>query len=978
MRVIPAKSLPHWLSASCLALAALTSTACTSSNPRIETDAGASDAVGPGADATGGQAGDARPDAALAVDAAGGTSLPDAGHGGTGGTGGLGGTGGSPAPDAAGGHSPPPADGGVGDAAPDGGVLDSDGDGVPDDRDNCAAVSNPDQTDTDLDGQGDACDVCPVGGSELDLDGDGARGCDGDCDDTDPRRYPGAVERCDGLDNNCDLQVDETFTDLGQPCSAGVGLCARQGTLDCGADQQSLRCNAVPGVQLPETCDNQDNDCDGSIDEEVPDCCEPGTEQPCGQAIGRCTAGVQRCSDNRAWGACNAVGPRAEACDGVDDDCDGQIDNGVLNACGACGPVPVEICDGADNDCDGRVDNGVLNACGECGAVPMEICDGVDNDCDGQVDEGLRNACGGCGPVPPEVCDGVDNDCDGQVDEGVLNACGHCGDVPQEICDGLDNNCDGQIDEGLINACGQCGPAPVEVCDGLDNNCNGQVDEGVLNACGHCGPVPAEVCDGFDNNCDGRIDEGVLNACGQCGPLPAEVCDGLDNNCDGRIDEGVLNACGQCGPVPAEICDGLDNNCNGQIDEGVGPCGNVEICDGLDNDGDGQVDEDLHDICIVHLGVSGQGTINRGLGATLAVVGDLTGDGIPDVVAGAPSLADAALALRAIDGATGAEIWHVDGDGKLGTSLVAGRFYADGHVYVAAGAPTAVSPNQGTGVITVFAAADGTQVQQLQPFQGRHFGESLASGYLGGNGNIEDLVLGDSTFDDGNGAPANADHGRVLAVELGAVNNVTVLSDARGDMAGRHLGERVFVVDGGFGAGRHLVTTLRRDAERSIVTLNGNALGTEWRSPEAMTQSYGQALAAGRFGASTVAVGGTRATFGGAATAGVVFLQDALGAVVSRLSDAFATGEEGYGLAVMARPAAQTDALIIGGRMLGHLDAYDPGTSRTIQVTEVDAATSYGRAFALSEPLANGTRRLFVGEPGYRNGRGRVFIYSIR
>jgi hypothetical protein len=129
--------------------------------------------------------------------------------------------------------------------------------------------------------------------------------------------------------------------------------------------------------------------------------------------------------------------PVKETCDGRDSDCDGVVDNGVTNACGACGAVPAEVCDGKDNNCDGAIDEGVKNACGACGRVPAEVCDAKDNDCDGLVDELLKNACGGpCdAPVPKEDCaTAADDNCNGQTNEG----CAVCGDAritsPEE-CD---------------------------------------------------------------------------------------------------------------------------------------------------------------------------------------------------------------------------------------------------------------------------------------------------------------------------------------------------------------------------------------------------------------------------------------------------------------------------------------------------------------------------------------------------------------
>ncbi len=131
--------------------------------------------------------------------------------------------------------------------------LDDDGDCVGNDLDNCPLDPNSDQRDTDADGIGDVCDTPE---QLQDVDRDGFTVAEGDCDDSDASVHPGAAERCDGLDNDCDGVVDE-----GCPAQDvdHDGFTAAEG--DCDDSDASVH----PGAA--ELCDNLDNDCDGVVDE---------------------------------------------------------------------------------------------------------------------------------------------------------------------------------------------------------------------------------------------------------------------------------------------------------------------------------------------------------------------------------------------------------------------------------------------------------------------------------------------------------------------------------------------------------------------------------------------------------------------------------------------------------------------------------------------------------------------------------------
>ncbi|MDO8462898.1 MAG: putative metal-binding motif-containing protein, partial [bacterium] len=141
------------------------------------------------------------------------------------------------------------------------------------------------------------CPPTPFDPSTLDRDGDGFTVADGDCNDADAGIAPGIMEPlCNGVDENCDGVTDGEWETpdapytLGDPCTAGVGGCLRDGVFGCEENGITATCLADAGLPVPEMCNGVDDDCDGDTDEEWRDCSPDLPESPC---IGNiCVVGI--------------------------------------------------------------------------------------------------------------------------------------------------------------------------------------------------------------------------------------------------------------------------------------------------------------------------------------------------------------------------------------------------------------------------------------------------------------------------------------------------------------------------------------------------------------------------------------------------------------------------------------------------------------------------------------------------------------
>jgi len=440
-------------------------------------------------------------------------------------------------------------------------------------------------------------------------------------------------EVCNGIDDNCNGEIDEGNPGGGDECDTGdPGIC-NIGEWTCVIDTESPGIGCIPNITpgtYSEICDGVDNDCDGSIDEDndgnpISVSCYTGLEGTSGEGL--CSDGTWTCLEGRFGPCIGQTRPTDEICNGLDDDCDGIADEGMPEEC-ACdpnvntlpencytGPVNTEnegLCIGGTAECD--ADTNLWEECtGEI--LPTdELCDGLDNDCDGTIDEDLHlgesctvgiGQCQNTGTIEcandhgvrcnatenassDEICDGIDNDCDGIIDDvaTVNTSCsmgtGTCETTGVYVCNIEDNTV--VCNASLPNSAG-------EVCDGIDNDCDGQVDED-FNIDGVCtvGIGACERTGTFTCSFDTTV---VCNV--QPGGPGVEICDDIDNDCDGEIDEG-FGIDNLCVGIGAYLDGKIECNAIGDAICSTNPNGSEylpasEICDGIDNDCDGETDE---------------------------------------------------------------------------------------------------------------------------------------------------------------------------------------------------------------------------------------------------------------------------------------------------------------------------------------------------------------------------------------------------
>ena len=477
----------------------------------------------------------------------------------------------------------------------------------------------------------------------ADADEDGWAACE-DCDDKDAKKSPDDLEVCDDKDNDCDGRIDDDALDAStwyrdadkdgygdlsttsDACDVPTGYTAD--FRDCDDKDSTTYPDA------PETCDDDDNDCDGTIDEDATDATIWYADLDGDGAYGD-TITVEDCD------APSGYGTKATDCDDVDS---------------TSFPGASELCDDRDNDCDGATDESAIDtttfykdgdgdaygdpksttkACDlptgyvanddDCldsdktaypGAV--ETCDKVDDDCDGTVDDNATDATTFYADLDKDGAYGdaaTTKACDAPAGYGTYtSATKDCDDLDvsaypgaKEVCDDVDDDCDGSVDESAVDtttwyadADGDKFGNPLKssaACDAPTGYVADKTDCDDTSSYSHPGAL--EFCDKADNDCDGESDESDAydaadwwadadkDGYGKSGSSATHACAAptgyVDNDDDCNDTKSTIS------PRATEFCNSVDDNCDGVTDGSDAADAEVYYAD-ADADGYGDPD----------------------------------------------------------------------------------------------------------------------------------------------------------------------------------------------------------------------------------------------------------------------------------------------------------------------------------------------------------------------------------------------------